>query len=416
MWKAQTQCLKRLALWHCHTACHWSSHLPKISDLEISVIQWISKALTNITKSNQLTKADTKWPKDASQLAMVCKWDCMVNKWQIQLSWLRYMTVTVWACMAFCSYFSQMNQSYAEELHKGITSPFHQHPAARWLKGGSTRVKGKAKWKPVWPRHLEGCCWRTNYIVWCFASPSEHWPCVLLWEGHADEPSPVAQLSVQWKQGKDVLHSEDLACIENLIFWERVTRRWWSRGRWWSLGNRRQHGGNDNRQQHWVDRRSSWDGSHSCSMLLGKTTTQLDTMFAADVTGIVISDLSLASCSYGAFDACRGTGYGYQWAAEDREYREHGGSSWRLRAMVNKIAWPPLIVDRVTLDTNQFQGKKVHTIANGTPLFQFLTNLQGLKGTIWKQFVHWTVGLTGLESWETTMDDMMWFVYDGSWS
>jgi len=35
MWKAQTQCLKKLALWHCHTACHWSSHLPGIGQPHI---------------------------------------------------------------------------------------------------------------------------------------------------------------------------------------------------------------------------------------------------------------------------------------------------------------------------------------------------------------------------------------------
>jgi len=167
-------------------------------------------------------------------------------------------------------------------------------------------------------------------------------------------------------------------CVENPICWERVTRQWQSRGRWWSLGNRRQHGRNDNRQQHWVDRQSSWDGSHSCSMLLGKTTTQLNTMFAADTTGTVISDLSLASCSYGAFDACRGTGYGYQWAAEDREYGECGGSSWRLRTMVNKIAWLPLSVDRVTLDTNQLQEGT--TITNGTHFYPICKAWRGQFG------------------------------------
>jgi hypothetical protein len=69
---------------------------------------------------------------------------------------------------------------------------------------------------------------------------------------------------------------------------------------------------------------------------------------------------------------------------------------------VNEMARPPLVVGRVTLDTNQlkkrFQGKKVCTMANGTPLFPFLSDLQGLKGTTRKQFVHWTGGLTGLES------------------
>jgi len=30
MWKVQTQCLKKLALWHYVTAYHWSSHLPRI--------------------------------------------------------------------------------------------------------------------------------------------------------------------------------------------------------------------------------------------------------------------------------------------------------------------------------------------------------------------------------------------------
>lgn len=92
-------------------------------------------------------------------------------------------------------------------------------------------------------------------------------------------------------------------------------------------------------------------------MCLGRTTTQLDTIFAADAMGTVISNPSLTTCTNGAFDACRRTGHGYLWAAEGWKDGEHGGSSWGLRALSKKMAWLPLIFDRVTLDTNHLQGE-----------------------------------------------------------
>jgi len=63
MWKVQTQCLKKLALWHYVTACHWSSHLPRImhhqsySSHYVRALQWFWCAQSMILKHLKLVFA-----------------------------------------------------------------------------------------------------------------------------------------------------------------------------------------------------------------------------------------------------------------------------------------------------------------------------------------------------------------------